>query len=239
VLERKNPAGVIAAFRRAFSPGSGPALVIKTINGDKRILDLEKLRFAAEDHPDITIRDGYVSAIEKNSITANCDCYVSLHRSEGYGLTMAEAMALGKPVIATGYSGNLDFMNEQNSYLCSYTFRRIGPESPPYPAASRWAEPNLDEAAAFMRHVYENQGEAQARGRRAAEEIRAFHSPMVAGAAIRERIDAIRRLRRAASQRGDFVGADAGLDDKKNARLNLTRLLARRAASLTAETTAK
>ena len=238
VLERKNPAGVIGAFRRAFSPGSGPALVIKTINGDKRILDLEKLRFAAEDHPDITIRDGYVSAIEKNSMTANCDCYVSLHRSEGYGLTMAEAMALGKPVIATGYSGNLDFMNDQNSYLCSYTFRRIGPESPPYPAASRWAEPNLDEAAAFMRHVYENQAEAQARGRRAAEEIRALHSPLVAGAAIRERIDAIRRLRRAASPRRDFPGADAGLDDKKIARLNLTRLLARRAASLTAETTA-
>src|SRR2546423_1869315 len=175
VLERKNTAGVIKAFRRAFSPGAGPALLIKTINGDKRILDLEKLRFVAEDHPDITIRDGYVSAIEKNTLTAMCDCYVSLHRSEGYGLTMAEAMALGRPVIATDYSGNLDFMTPENSYLCSYTLRQIGPEAPPYPATSRWAEPDLDQAAAFMRHVYEDQAQARERGARAAEAMSTLH----------------------------------------------------------------
>jgi glycosyltransferase involved in cell wall biosynthesis len=234
VLERKNPAGVIKAFRRAFPPGAGPALLIKTINGDKRILDLEKLRFVAEDHPDITIRDGYVSAIEKNTLTAMCDCYVSLHRSEGYGLTMAEAMALGRPVIATGYSGNLEFMTEKNSYLCSSTFRRIGPDAPPYPATSRWADPDLDEAAFFMRQVYENQAEAQARGLRAADDIRLLHSPLVAGTAIRERIEMIRHARRASTVRDDFREGES--DNTKMARQNLTRLLSRRAASLTAAT---
>jgi glycosyltransferase involved in cell wall biosynthesis len=195
VLDRKNPAAVIESFRRAFRPREGPALVIKTINGDKRMLDLEKLRFAAQAHPDIKIVDGYMSAIEKNTMMALCDCYVSLHRSEGYGLTMAEAMALGRPVIATGYSGNLEFMTPQNCYLCSHRFRQIGPESPPYPPASRWAEPNLDEAAVFMRQVYENPDEAKLRGRFAAEQIATLHSAEAAAVTIRKRIDAIRRDR--------------------------------------------
>lgn len=192
VVERKNPLGVIEAFRRAFPQGGGPALVIKTINGDKRILDLEKVRHAAAGHPDILILDGYVSAVEKNTITALCDCYVSLHRSEGYGLTMAEAMALGKPVIATGYSGNLDFMTPQNSYLCSYTYREIGDGSAPYPAASRWAEPDLDEAAMYMQSIYGNPSAARARGRVAGEEIARLHSPARAGEIMRDRVKQIR-----------------------------------------------
>jgi glycosyltransferase involved in cell wall biosynthesis len=195
VLERKNPAGVIKAFRRAFRPGEGPALVIKTINGDKRLLDLEKLRFAAQGDPDIKIIDGYMSAVEKNTMMARCDCYVSLHRSEGFGLTMAEALALGKPVIATRYSGNLDFMTDENSYLCSHTFRKIGPDCPPYPASCHWAEPNLDEAAAFMRRVYEDPSEALARGKLAADQIADFHSPAASAVTVRQRIDEIRRER--------------------------------------------
>lgn len=231
VLERKNPAGLIQAFREAFRPGSGAALVIKTINGDKKVLDLEKLKFAAAGHPDITIVDGYVSAIEKNTMMARCDCYVSLHRSEGFGLTMAEAMSLGKPVIATGYSGNMEFMTPENSYLCSYTYRQIGPGSPPYPATSRWAEPDLREAANFMRRVYENQAEARTRGRRAAEEMRRLHSPEVAGNAIRERIDAIRR-RATFLEPAATVLPDSRFTDKKTAQRSLTRLLLQRAANL-------
>ena len=110
VLERKNPLGLIDAFARAFRAGEGPTLVIKTINGDRKLHDLEKLRAAAEGRQDILVIDDYYSAEEKNSLLGLCDCYVSLHRSEGLGLTMAEAMGLEKPVIATGYSGNLDFM---------------------------------------------------------------------------------------------------------------------------------
>lgn len=195
VLERKNPLGLIEAFRRAFRPGEGPALVIKTINGDQRVVELEKLKYAAAKHSDVIIAEGYLSSVEKNTMVARCDCYVSLHRSEGFGLTMAEAMALGKPVIATGYSGNMEFMTSENSYLCSYRRCEVGPERAPYSASSHWAQPDLDEAAKLMRHVYDQPDKARARGLRAAEDIAQFHSPAVAGPKMLERIQTIRRRR--------------------------------------------
>jgi 2-polyprenyl-3-methyl-5-hydroxy-6-metoxy-1,4-benzoquinol methylase len=108
---------------------------------------------------------------------------------------MAEAMAFGKPVIATGYSGNLEFMTPANSYLCSYEYREIGEGANPYPPTSHWAQPNLDEAAEYMRGVYFNRDEAMARGLRAADDIRTLHSPAVAGAAVGDRILSIRARR--------------------------------------------
>lgn len=195
VLERKNPVGLIEAFSRAFQPGEGPALVIKTINGDKRTRELEKLRYAARHRPDITLLDGYLSAIENSTLTAQADCYVSLHRSEGFGLTIAEAMALGKPTIATAYSGNLEFTTADNSYLCPFQRVQVGPEKEPYPADALWSEPDIDAAARLLRHVYTNQSEARDRGRRAAEDIRECHSPERAGPIIRDRLAKIRRRR--------------------------------------------
>jgi glycosyltransferase involved in cell wall biosynthesis len=196
VLERKNPVGLIRAFTEAFPDGSGPALVIKTINGDKRVLELEKLRYAARDRSDIILRDGYLSPIENSSLTALVDCYVSLHRSEGFGLTMAEAMALGKPTIATGYSGNLEFMTPENSYLCPFRLCPVGLEREPYPATSRWAEPDTAAAAKLLCEVYANRKAAELRGRRAAEDIRARHFPTLAGRVIHERLATIRSRRR-------------------------------------------
>ncbi|MGZ5564673.1 MAG: glycosyltransferase, partial [Chthoniobacterales bacterium] len=133
VFERKNPVGVIEAFKRAFAPGEGPTLVIKSINGHRNVAQLEKLHYACADRSDILIRDNYLTGVEKQALTAACDCYISLHRSEGFGLTMAEAMLLGKPVIATRYSGNLEFMNDANSFLCGYHLSRIPHGADPYP----------------------------------------------------------------------------------------------------------
>jgi glycosyltransferase involved in cell wall biosynthesis len=195
VLERKNPVGLIEAFCRAFAPGEGPVLVLKTINAEQRILESEKLKYAIADHPDVVLLDGYLSALEKNTLTALCHCYVSLHRSEGYGLTMAEAMALAKPVIATGYSGNLEFMTPANSYLCRFTSREIGAGCDPYPPDAHWSEPDVDHAAALMREVYTDQAAAVERGRRASADIEELHSPAVAGIVITQRLEAIRRHR--------------------------------------------
>ena len=195
VLERKNPLGLIKAFTTAFSNGEAPTLVIKTINGDKRTLEMEKLRYAIRGRSDVILMDGYLSQIENNTLTALSDCYVSLHRSEGFGLTMAEAMALGKPTVATAYSGNLDFMTAENSYLCAATRSEVGPEREPYPADSHWSEPGVAAAAALLRHVYGHPEEARARGRRAADDVLSVHSAAAAGAIMNQRLATIRRRR--------------------------------------------
>ena len=195
VFERKNPLAVIDAFTRAFEPGEGPRLVIKSINGDKVGVALEALRAAAAGRPDVTVVDEYVSAHEKNSYMAACDCYVSLHRSEGFGLTMAEAMAHGKPVIATGYSGNLAFMTEDNSYLVPYNLTTIPPGCEPYPAGSEWAEPDRARAAVLMRRVYEHPEEARERGAQARRDILERQAPERLGEFVAQRLEEIRELR--------------------------------------------
>ncbi len=131
VFERKNPLAVVEAFSRVFAHGEGPSLVLKCINGEHDPANHEQLLAAVAEREDIHIIDRYLSPGEKDGLTAACDCYVSLHRSEGFGLGMAEAMYLGKPVIATGYSGNLDFMTEENSLLVDYQLVPIGSGVPP------------------------------------------------------------------------------------------------------------
>ncbi|MFH1329843.1 MAG: glycosyltransferase, partial [Actinomycetota bacterium] len=161
VFERKNPVGLVRAFKQAFRPGEGPVLVVKSINEGSYLTKREWLHYEAEGRPDIVLMEGYVSAGDKDALMAACDCYVSLHRSEGFGITMAEAMALGKPTIATGYSGNLEFMNPQNSYLVGWHEGRVPADCRPYREGAKWAEPDLEEAAALLRRVYESPEEAR------------------------------------------------------------------------------
>jgi hypothetical protein len=125
-------------------------------------------------------------------VTASCDCYVSLHRAEGFGLTLAEAMSLGRPVIATGYSGNLDFMTDRNSYLVAHEMAPVGPGSAPYPPEAEWAEPDIEHAARLMREVFENQDAARQRGRLAAAEIAITHSLEASGRSMVRRLESLR-----------------------------------------------
>ena len=178
---RKNPTGLIRAFKDAFPPGSGAHLVLKCINADTMFAHHDRVLLEAGDHPDISFVADYLTVGDKNALIARSDCYVSPHRSEGFGLTPAEALLLGTPVIATNYGGVLDFLTEDNAYLVDYTMRRVGEHAEPYAADAEWADPDLGQLAERMRHVFEHREEAAERARRGAREIRRGHGPEAAG----------------------------------------------------------
>ncbi|HSB86279.1 MAG TPA: glycosyltransferase, partial [Ilumatobacteraceae bacterium] len=158
VTERKNPVGVIEAFRRAFTPGEGPVLVVKTMNGRLRWPSHQRVRAAADGRDDIVVWDEALERADQMALVAAADCMVSLHRSEGLGLHLAESMWLGTPVIATRYSGNLDFMNDDNSLLVDAELVGVENGERVYPSTARWAAPDLDQAAAAMRSIVSDSG---------------------------------------------------------------------------------
>jgi glycosyltransferase involved in cell wall biosynthesis len=188
VLERKNPFAAIEAFRQAFNPSENIQLVIKTINGNLREHDREQLRYAARDVPNIVLIDEYMLHGEVLSLMHGATAYVSLHRAEGYGLTCAEAMALGVPVIATRYSGNLDFMSDENSLLVDFELTPIGDTTGTYPSSARWAEPDVSMAARYMRDVLEDRVLARHIGVAARESIERSQDLELAAAFIRSRV---------------------------------------------------
>ncbi|MGR4870361.1 glycosyltransferase [Variovorax sp. LARHSF232] len=194
IMERKNPLGLIRAFKLAFKPDEPVCLVLKTSFGDRHPVQIQELHRAAEGG-NIKIIDAVYSPDEVLSIMDCCDAYVSLHRSEGLGLTMAEAMLMGKPVIATNFSGNVDFMNDDNSLLVPYKLEKLGRPIPPYDADFEWAEPSVEHAAKYMRRVFDDQAWAKELGARAKASALANLSLESAGHRVARRLEEIRSLR--------------------------------------------
>ncbi len=184
---RKNPAGVIAAFRRAFRKDDRAVLVMKSINWEHDPAGREALGRRADGAP-IIFLDPHLSGAEVNALFASVDSYISLHRSEGLGLGMAQAMYLGKPVIGTGYSGNLEFMNSENSLLVNFTMTELEEDSGPYERGTHWAAPDVEHAAGLMRWVYENREESRALGLRGAASVRQSLDPAVTAREILARV---------------------------------------------------
>ena len=185
--DRKHPEAVVDAFRRAFRADDQVQLLIKASSADRmgNRTRLQRLRRAIDRHPNIEVRVADLNRSGVYGLISACDGYVSLHRSEGFGYTCAEAMAYGKPVIATGYSGNMQFMNEANSYPVRYREVEAKVQDGPFVRGSLWAEPDVDHAAELMRRVYENRDEAIARGERGRLTILEDLSPAAIGARVR------------------------------------------------------
>src|SRR5208282_1378198 len=142
--------GLLRAFQQAFNRNENALLVLNAINGSSHPNDLQILRKTAEDLNVLLIED-HLTPVDYYALFSAADCYVSLHRAEGLGLPMAEAMSLGKPVIATGYSGNTDFMNHTNSLLVKFDLVRLEKTFGPYEKGNLWANPDVDHAAQLMR----------------------------------------------------------------------------------------
>ena len=190
IMERKNPLGLIRAYARAFRPDDRTQLVIKVSRGNYVPDDFNRLRREAE-AAGVLILDRDLSRLESFNLIHACDAYVSLHRSEGFGLTMAEAMLMGKPVIATNYSGNLDFMTPENSLLVDYVKTPITRDLPIYRKGSLWAEPSIDHAAHRLRWAYTHPEEGKLLGLKAQRHMRQLLSLEAAGRRMADRIDQI------------------------------------------------
>lgn len=156
-ISRKNPMGVILAFQQAFPRKEFPhaRLIVKAMNTIDDALWRDCLRKAAIDHR-IEILNKVLDRSEYYELLRCCDAVLSLHRAEGFGRLMAEAMAIGIPVIATAYSGNLDFMIEENSWLVSGELSPLIPGDYPFHQGQEWMEPDVAKAAEALRDCYDN-----------------------------------------------------------------------------------
>jgi glycosyltransferase involved in cell wall biosynthesis len=195
VFERKNPLDLIKAFQKAFPKKGSATLVIKTVNAKYNQRAFLKMNSLIAKNDSIILLDGYFSRAQLDSLVRLCDCYISLHRSEGFGFPIFEAMAHKKPVIATSYSGNVDVMNINNSYPVKYKLIHLSKDEGPYKKGGVWAQPEIDHAATLMQRVYNNQNEAKVVGQKASEDIAQTLNTKTIGNLIKSRLDVIKSIR--------------------------------------------
>ena len=199
-VQRKNPLGVIRAFQTAFPDlTSDVKLIIKTQNRHK-VDDPHQAKFwtriqeKCNRDPRLILINETMAYADLLSLKVACDCYVSLHRSEGWGFGMIEAMQLGVPVIATGYSGNLEFCTEKTSLLVDYDL--VEPQPNEYifvERGSQWAEPNVEHAAAHMRTLYAQRSVGQWLAEIAQRNVAENFSLMAIGSRYAQRLGKIRK----------------------------------------------
>jgi len=186
---RKNPCAAIQAFRLAFGDAADAHLIVKIANTQAFPKSRALIEKAAGNAPNITIIDRTFNALEIALLYAQADALISLHRSEGFGLTIAEAMLYGIPTVATGWSGNVDFLTPQTGISVPYT---LIPATDPqggyqYPGMN-WAQPDIPAAAAGLRYLYEHPVEATRLGESAARFAHAAWSPALYVETVRRQL---------------------------------------------------
>lgn len=192
--QRKNPIAAIEAFKMAFSPHDPTVgLAVKVNNPTADIIpsiqhEINKMRAAVEGWPNIYLINQIMDRPMVNALISLCQSYVSLHRSEGFGLPMAEAMFLGKPTIATYYSANIDFMDHHNSCPVPFRLIPVGQDYGPYKAYQTWADPDLAYAAHYMKRLVEDHSYYQQISVQGAHTMYTRFSPTAIGGLMRQRI---------------------------------------------------
>jgi glycosyltransferase involved in cell wall biosynthesis len=196
-VTRKNPRGAIEAFRRAFPDGDAEpvGLVIK-INGTEACPDAYRAFRKMGEICDrrVIVLDRVMDDREMNELVRLCDCFVSLHRSEGFGRGLAEAMFFGKPVVATGYSGNLDFTNELNACLVDYVLVPVKAREYPFGEGQLWADPDAEQAARYMRRLVAEPAYAAEIGKNGEQYIKTHHSFQAVGLRWRHRLERLKLI---------------------------------------------
>lgn len=187
-LLRKNPDAVVDAFITAFRDQPDVYLILKFHSAKHDLSAIQRLLRRVHEIPNIIVRSEVMLDEEIRALQACANCLVSAHRSEGFGLNIAEFMLTGKPVIVTAYSGNMDFTDASNSYLVPFTLRQLSCTSGPYLPGYLWAEPNQDALVAQMRRVVDAPEEARSIGAAAHETIRGRLSAETVGRQISERM---------------------------------------------------
>jgi glycosyltransferase involved in cell wall biosynthesis len=191
-VDRKNPFATIEAFARLRNerPSSDACLILKTNTAHAKSSDRRRFEEAVRSVPGhLHVIDETLTDNETKNLVHCCDCFISLHRSEGFGHGPSEAMYLGKPVIATRYSGNLDFMNDENSFLVDFDLVPVGKDQYVFADGQVWAQPRIDHAVEIMTRLVDRPDEGRQRGRVASRHIRQFFSYRAMGLRYRARLE--------------------------------------------------
>jgi hypothetical protein len=193
--ERANPSGLAEAFTEGFAPGEGPTLVLVAVKGEHHLAELEALKLQAAGRPDVLVIDQDLDADESAALTGACDCYVTLDPTQLSGLPLAEAVALGKPVITAEAPGGLDLVDARTGYLVPATAGRA----------------KLEAVARLMRRIVEHPEEARAISLRARDDVLSRHAPAARASFIGERFEhAQKALEARSAGAGGSVGGASG-----------------------------
>jgi len=196
VPERKNPKGLLAAFAQAAEASRTPLhLLLKVNHGAEAPELLADLRARTAGLP-VTLSTATVPRPEIDSLLAGCDALVSLHRSEGLGLPLIEAMQLDRPVIATGYGGCCDFLDDKTGWVVRHSLVPLREPHGPYPAGAVWAEPDVEHAAELMLRVAADRDGRSRKVEAARRRVDELYAPAAAGERIRRELDRILAARR-------------------------------------------
>ncbi|WDF69515.1 glycosyltransferase family 4 protein [Sphingobacterium oryzagri] len=191
-VQRKNPYAAIEAFEQAFGKNNSEVcLVVKSSASAHFPTESAALKQRIADNSSIMLVDEILPRKKLEALMASCDVYVSLHRSEGFGLTMAEAMSLGKPVIATAYSANTEFMTAENSFLIPYTMIPAADDYEIPGLENSWADADISAAAAAMLLLKKDPDLRAEVGEKAKLHVQTALAPLTIGERIKSRLDYI------------------------------------------------